>query len=265
MPDTIIITDSAAQFVHPDFLGKELVRVFPLRMAGKKLDSGFYLSAKAEQDIQVFLKEASDDAGCLIAILSSGCLSALPNQILTLLKGSSAAPRIMVIDSMTVGVGTGFLVGKAAEMARQGLNSTLIEQTIRKDSSSVYTTIVLPDLTPMVPIGLVDAAQANAASILGLQSIFSLEEGLPTPLCKVRSRRAAYEYLIEFIDEFENFHLLAAIQDSDIDSGDLQVINDHISEFFPNYSIQSFQANRAWKSIFGDSSYGFVIISNEKD
>jgi fatty acid-binding protein DegV len=264
MPSITILTDSAAQFVHPDFPGNDLVQVIPLFPIDISNPDGFLLSATTDQDVQIFLKEASQASDFIITILSSGCLSALPNQIYRLIKEASAAPRLVVIDSLTIGVGTGYLVEKAAGMASDGVSSSNIEQEIREKCTTIYTTVVLPELTSLVPIGLVDTAQSNAAAILGLQSIFSLEEGLPTPLCKVRTRHAAYEYLVEFIDEFEKFDLLAAVQDFETDSNDLQIIHDHLKEFFPDMAVQSFYPNKAWKTIFGDSSYGLVIISNEK-
>ncbi len=179
------------------------------------------------------------------------------------MKVSSAAPRLVVIDSLSIGLGTGFVVEKAAAMAAAGKSCTEIEQTIRECCTTLYTAVILPDLTSLVPIGLVDAAQANAASILGIQSIFSMEEGLPTPLVKVRSRRAAYEYLVEFIDEFEKFNLIAGIQDSHTEQADLQIITDHLNEFYPGMVLRSFSPNPAWKTIFGEHSYGLIIVSNE--
>lgn len=264
MPSIIILTDSAAQFIHANFPGDDLVQVIPLFPTDAAHSDGFRLAATSDQDVQVFLKEASKASDCVIAILSSGYLSALPGQIYRLIKEASAAPRLMVIDTLTIGIGTGYLAEKAAGMAVEGVSSSSIEQDIREKCATVYTSVVLPELSSLVPIGLVDAAQANAAAVLGLQSIFSLEEGLPTPLCKVRSRRAAYEYLVEFIDEFEKFHLLAAVQDQNTDSNELQIIHDHLGEFFPEMTIQSFYPNKAWKTIFGDSSYGLVVVSNEK-
>jgi fatty acid-binding protein DegV len=265
MPPITILTDSAAQFVHPTFPGKELVQVIPLIPAAVSQQDGFRLTAAADQEIQILLKETSQTSDSVLAILTSGYLSALPSQILRLLKNSSAAPRMVVIDSLSTGIGTGFLVEKAAGMAVDGKSRTEIDQTIRESCCAVYTTIILPDLATLVPIGLVDAAQANAASILGIQSIFSLEDGLPTPLVKVRTRRSAYEYLMEFIDEFEKFHLIAAVQDSNTESSDLQIITDHLDEFFPGMVLKSFFPNAAWKTIFGDHSYGLVIVSNEEN
>jgi DegV family protein with EDD domain len=265
MPPITILTDSAAQFVHPAFPGKELVQVIPLIPTAISRQDEFRLAAMSDQEIQVILKEVSESSAHVIAILSSGYLSALPNQIYRLLKDSSAAPRLVVIDSLSTGIGTGYLVEKAAELAVTGKSHSDVEQSIREYCTTIYTAVILPDLASLVPIGLVDTAQANAASILGIQSVFSMEEGLPTPLVKVRTRRSAYEYLVEFIDEFEKFNLIAAVHDSASDTGDLQIITDHLNEFFPGMTVQSFPPNSAWKTIFGENSYGLVIVSNEEN
>ncbi len=258
-----ILTDSAVQFVHTNFPGDDLVEVIPLTPVESDSRENYRLSAISDQDVQIILKETNQNSGHVFAILSSGCLSALPNQILRLVKASSAAPHIIIIDSLSIGIGTGYLVEKAAGMAAAGKSSAEIETTIREACGTLYTAIVMPDITPLVPIGLVDAAQANAVSILSIQSIFSLEEGLPTPLVKVRNRRAAYEYLIEFIDEFEKFHLIAGIQKNNADVSDIQIITEHLKEFYPNSNLQVFPPNAAWKTIFGQNSYGLVIVSNE--
>lgn len=263
MPPITILTDSAAEFVHKTYTGDDLVKVIPLSVCENPGEDEYRLQPASDHEIQVLLQKECQNAGHVIAILSSGSLSGLPNQILRLIKASSVSPTLVMIDTASIGLGTGFLVEKAARLAMDGMNWSLIEQTIREDCSMLYTTAILPDIHPLVPVGLVDQAQANAASILGIQSIFSMEEGLPTPLGKVRNRRSAYEYLVEFIDEFERFHLIAIVHEGNADSNDLQVIKDHLNEFFPGTVLQQFSTNTAWKTIFGAHSYGMVIISNE--
>ncbi len=265
MPPITILTDSAAQFIHPTFPGKELVQVIPLLSAEKTNQSDFRLGSKSDREIQSLFLEASQVSSSVIAILSSGCLSALPGQVLRLFKDSSSVQRLIMIDSLSIGIGTGFLVEKAAAMAARGLNGAVIEQEIREACSTIYTTVILPDLNPLVPIGLVDSAQAKAASILGIQSIFSLEEGLPTPLIKTRTIRAVCEYMIEFIDEFERFHLLASVDDNTYGPEDRQIITDHLNEFFPGTALEAFSPNSGWKIAFGENSSGFVVISNESN
>jgi fatty acid-binding protein DegV len=179
------------------------------------------------------------------------------------MKEASAAPRIIMIDTLTTGAGTGYIVEKTAEMANSGKSSNEIEQLIRQTCTAIYATIVLPDLSPLVPIGLVDQAQANAASMLGILSVFSIEEGLPTPLVKVKNRHSAFEYLIEFLDEFEKFHLVALIQESDADIADEQIILDHLGEFFPDVELLTLAPGENWQTIFGQKSFGLIVISNE--
>jgi fatty acid-binding protein DegV len=263
MPQICILTDSAAQFIHTNFPGKDLVKVIPLTPANTSKGEGFQLAGPPDQEVQIILKTASQYAGTVFVILTSGCLSELPGQILRLMKDASAAPRIVILDSLSIGVGTGYLVEKTAEMAEAGKTSTEIERKIRQFSTSIYTTVILPDLSPLVPIGLVDQAQANASSMLNFQSVFSMEDGLPTPLVKVRNRHSAYEYLVEFLDEFEKFQLIALVQEIDSDTTDMQVITDHLTEFFPGIKLETFASNANWQAIFGKKSYGLVVISNE--
>jgi fatty acid-binding protein DegV len=263
MPPFYILTDSAAQFIHSTFPGKDMVRVIPLTPAGSSAGKGYLLAAPSDQEVQLILKTASQNAGTVFAILTSGCLSALPGQILRLMKESSAAPRIVMLDTLSTGVGTGFVVEKTAEMAAAGKSNVEIERKIRHYCTAIYTAVILPDLSSLVPIGLVDQAQANAASILGIQSVFSMEDGLPTPLVKVRNQHSAYEYLVEFLDEFEKFHLVALVQESGADAADLQIITDHLMEFFPGVELLTFPSNQNWHAIFGQKSYGLVVISNE--
>jgi len=263
MPPITILTDSAAEFIHKTFPGDDMVKVIPLTVCDNPGEDEYRLQPASDHDIQVLLQTECQHAGHVIAILSSGSLSGLPNQILRLIKASSVSPLLVMIDTASIGLGTGFLVEKAARMAVDGKSWSIIEQTIREDRSTLYTTVILPDIHPLVPVGLVDQAQANAASILGIQSIFSMEDGLPTPLGKVRSRRAAYEYLVEFIDEFERFNLIGIVHEGNADSNDLQVIKDHLNEYFPGTILQQFSTNFAWKTIFGPHSFGMVIISNE--
>ncbi|GAP20065.1 DegV family protein [Leptolinea tardivitalis] len=264
MPPITILTDSAVQTIHKTFPGDDLIQVVPLMPVEGTHPEGYRLLAGTDQEVQSTLQKVSQTSGSIIAILTSGSISAFPNQILKLIKAASAPPRLVMIDTQSIGIGVGFLVEKAAGLALSGRSPADIEQIIREDCSTIYSTMILPDLKPLVPMGLVDAAQANAASILGIHSIFSLEDGLPTPLCKVRSRRAAYEYLVEFIDEFEKFHVIAVVQESKAETGDIQIITDHLLEFFPGTALQVYFPNKAWNFVFGEHSYGLVIVSNER-
>jgi fatty acid-binding protein DegV len=263
MPSISIITDSAAQFTKSSFPGRDLIQIIPLTPADSCNQDGYRLVGPPDQEVQILLKTASQNAGTVFAILSSGCLSALPNQILRLMKDASAAPRIIMIDTLTTGVGTGYIVEKTAELITAGKIAQEIERIIRQNCTTIYATVILPDLSTLVPIGLVDQAQANAASILSIQSVFSIEEGLPTPLVKVKNRHSAYEYLNEFLDEFEKFHLVALIQESSVDNSDDQIIVDHLAEFFPGVSMRTLKPNENWQTIFGRKSYGLIIVSNE--
>jgi fatty acid-binding protein DegV len=265
MSSFCILTDSATQFINSSFPGQELIQVIPLIPSVSNSTDGFQLIGPPDKDLQVILKTASQNADCVFAILTSGSLSALPSQIIRLMKDASAGPRIILLDSQSTGVGTGFLVEKTAGLAAAGKKSTEIERTIRLFCTSIYTTIILPDLSTLIPIGLVDQAQTNAASILGIQSVFTLDEGLPTPLVKVRNRHSAYEYLGEFLDEFEKFHLVALILEPNADRTEIQTITDHLAEFFPGVELLTFTSNSNWHTIFGQKSFGLVVISNEEN
>jgi fatty acid-binding protein DegV len=265
MPPITILTDTATQFIHSNFPGKELVQVIPLTPTSANQLDGPRLVGPTDQQVQIILKTATQNAGTVFAILSSGNLSALPNQILRLMKDASAAPHIIMIDTLATGAGTGFIVERTAEFALTGKSSSEIEHLIRQECTAIYTTVILPDISPLVPLGLVDQAQANAASILGIQSVFSIEEGLPTPLVKVKNKHNAFEYLIEFLDEFEKFHLVALIQEANSDIEDKQIILDHLAEFFPGVELITLPPNNNWKTTFGPKSYGMIIISNEEN
>jgi fatty acid-binding protein DegV len=265
MSQYCILTDSASQFIHANFPGKDLVQIIPLNPTSAANQEGYRLVGPSDQEVQIILKTASQSADTVFVILTSGCLSALPDQIIRLMQDASAAPRIVLQDTLSIGIGTGYLVEKAAEMAQAEKQSSEIERTLRHYCTAIYTSVIMPDLSTLVPLGLVDPAQANAISILGIQSVFSMEEGLPTPLVKVRNRQSAYEYLVEFLDEFEKFHLVALVLEPNSDTGDVQVITDHLSEFFPGVNLLTFPTNRNWQAVFGRKSFGLVIISNEEN
>lgn len=264
MPSISILTDSAAQFIHTSFPGNDLVEIIPLNSSQDAEDS-YVLSSPPDQIVHGILKNASENSATVFAILSSGGVSALPNQILRLMREASAAPRIIMIDTQSIGVGTGFIVEKAAEMAVSEKNSNDIERTIRQICPSIYVTSILPDLKPLVPLGLVDKSQAQAAEILGIQSIFSLEEGLPTPFTKVRNRHSAIEYLVEYLDEFEIFYLVGFIKEPGSENNEQNLISDHLEEFFPDVKLLTFISNSNWQTVFGKKSFGLVVISKEEN
>lgn len=118
-----------------------------------------------------------------------------------LAKSMVKEAQVEVFDSLTISLGTGFMVLEAARMIEAGkdLPSILsrLEQ-IRDRSSLIFTPATLKYLQMSGRVGLLKAA---LGSVLDLKPIITLEDGALAVKENVRTRGKAINRILELIEE----------------------------------------------------------------
>ncbi len=118
-----------------------------------------------------------------------------------LAKSMVEEARVEVFDSLTISLGTGFMVLEAARAieAGQDMQSILsrLEQ-IRSRSSLIFTPATLKYLQMSGRVGLLKAA---LGSVLDLKPIITLEDGLLSVKENVRTRGKAINRILELTEE----------------------------------------------------------------
>jgi fatty acid-binding protein DegV len=101
--------------------------------------------------------------------------------------------------------------------------------------------------------------------MMGLLTIFSLEEGRLTPMEKVRTQRHLFESFQEFLDEFEDPSHIALLHSAGHPSLRTRPLRQYVQENFPRTPFSEHPISPHVAALFGPQSIGLVIMENERE
>jgi DegV family protein with EDD domain len=282
MPNIAIITDSTAQFANPIFHGNDLIQVIPSSILFNDRNytdrdeekipkvNNFPLIPFNKSDPQLVMPGVTELAKLFVQLLktynelivlssSTYITNIYQNSVeaVELIKGKSA---IRVIDSQTVSVGLGHIVQIAAEKIAAGASSTDAEREIRQLIPHIYTLFCSPGLRYLSNIGLINYSQAVIGEILSMHPIYSLEDGIPKPLCKTKNFRNTQEYFQEFIEEYDSLKIIALIKGVGINGFDNRTMKQYVQEIHPHTPFSEHRLNPNLAALFGPKTLGLIVI-----
>ncbi|BBE32088.1 hypothetical protein OSSY52_22290 [Tepiditoga spiralis] len=159
---------------------------------------------------EVFLEMINKGYDEIIAINISSGLSGtynLFNMVARDIMNKHKSVKIKVIDSLSVSIGTGLMVLKAAEMNKNGESFDKIVSTIEsiakeKKSDGGYT---IPTLKYLKAGGRISHLKATIASVLHMKPVISVDTyGKYFTVSKARGMKNAVNNLYEYFKTFTN-------------------------------------------------------------
>jgi DegV family protein with EDD domain len=113
-----------------------------------------------------------------------------------------SAADVTVVDSMFISKALGFQVIEAAKMAKNGSTKEQILQRVEEIRKNTTLYITVDTLDNLVKGGRIGKGKALIGSLLNIKPIASLQDGVYTPIGKVRSQSKAIKYLVkQFADD----------------------------------------------------------------
>jgi DegV family protein with EDD domain len=152
------------------------------------------------------LAEETDE---ILVIMLSAKLSGLYNaarQSADLIEGNC---RIEVVDSGQAVMAQGFVVIKAAQAARDGASLDEILEIVRQTLPRVEMHAAFDTLEYLKRGGRIGRAQAFMGSVLRVNPIITLKDGVVEPAGRARSRSKAIDALFEFAASYSHIEGLA--------------------------------------------------------
>ena len=117
-----------------------------------------------------------------------------------LVSDGRGGERIIVYDSRSACGGTGLLALTAVRAAERGLPGTEVLAAVERARDGLKMWFAIDTLEYLRKGGRIGAAQAWLGSALQIKPILTLEEEI-TPVERVRTRRRAFERMVEFARE----------------------------------------------------------------
>jgi DegV family protein with EDD domain len=145
----------------------------------------------------------------ILVIMLSSKLSGLHNaarQSTELIEGDC---RIEVLDSGCAVMAQGFVVIKAARAAKEGATLDEILEIVRNNLPRVDMHAAFDTLEYLKRGGRIGRAQAFMGSVLRVNPIITLKDGVVEPAGRARSRSKAIDHLYEFAASYSHIEELA--------------------------------------------------------
>ena len=223
MPPTAIVTDSTS-YLPDELLAENAIEQVSLYVTldgveERELDitdfAGFYERLRASEAgattsqpsigdftavYEPILAEGREVASVHISSGISGTYQAATQARQQLIDEDKGGERVHVYDSRTGAGGQGIVVLAAAAAARAGADgaATVAAAAAARDSLNLW--FAVDTLEYLRRGGRIGAAQALLGSALQIKPILTLEEEI-TPVERVRTRRRAFERMVDFARE----------------------------------------------------------------
>ncbi len=151
----------------------------------------------------------ADETNEIVAIMFSQMLSGVYGVALQGKAMVTRNCRIEVIDSTLAISAQMILVLSAARMARSGANLDQIADWVRKAIPRIHIQMTFDTLEYLRRGGRIGKAQAFLGSLLKINPILTLKDGLVFPVARSRNRTRAIDYLVDFVRSFSRIEAVA--------------------------------------------------------
>jgi DegV family protein with EDD domain len=208
-----IVTDSTAG-IQPEIIDKLGIHVVPLSLVidGKNYQDGLNIT---NEEFMIKMREASEipkssqpSVGSFLEVYDS--LGKEGHTVISIhmtegMSGTfnaaqSAAEisktKIKVINSGFISILLGYFVEKAAEMAQLNAPFDEIVKEVNKMKSRGFLYVVVDTLENLIKGGRIGKGRGMIGTLLNIKPIASLENGVYTPVTKVRSHSQAVKFLV---------------------------------------------------------------------
>jgi DegV family protein with EDD domain len=177
----------------------------------------------------------AEEANEILAIIVTSRLTGTYNVALQSIGLMKRKCRVEVIDSKCATMAEGFVVMKAAQAAQAGASLDEVMEVTRKTIPRVDFLSTFDTLEYLKRGGRIGKAQAFLGSILKVNPLITLRDGVVEPVGRTRSRAKAIDRLCEFAMSYSHIEEIAIEEATTPDEADR--IAERLSAKFPKERI----------------------------
>ncbi len=177
----------------------------------------------------------AEEADEILAIIVSSRLSGTYDVALQSIGLMKQECRVEVIDSQLAVMAQGFLVIKAAKAAQAGTGLDELVDLVRSNIPRIDFLAAFDTLEYLRRGGRIGRAQALLGSILKINPIITLRDGVVEPAGRTRSRAKAIDYLYNFAMSYSHIDEMA-VEDAACPE-DAETLVERLSSKFPRERI----------------------------
>jgi DegV family protein with EDD domain len=171
----------------------------------------------------------------ILAVFVSRKLSATYDVALQGIKLMKRKCQVELVDSTLGIMGQGLLVMEAAKKALAGASLSELIGTIAETIPRIHVRVTLDTLEYLARGGRIGKVQALLGSMLRMNPILGIKDGVAFPSARVRSRAKATEWLFEFASKFSKVKALAVEYGTNV--AEAKAFAKRMASVFPKASI----------------------------
>jgi len=171
----------------------------------------------------------------IVGVFVSRKLSATYDAALQGIKLMKRKCQVEVVDSTLGIMGEGLLVMEAAKKAMSGASLNELINLMSETIPRIHVRVTLDTLEYLARGGRIGKVQALLGSMLKMNPILGIKDGVAFPSARVRSRAKATEWLFEFASKFSKVKALAV--ECGTNMNEAKVFAARMASVFPKASI----------------------------
>jgi DegV family protein with EDD domain len=270
-----VVTDSVAD-IPPQVIAKLGITVIPvlLRFGEEVLRDGIDITTDrfferlassrimpttAVPSLDMFARvyaRLGEETDEILVIMLSSKLSGMHNAALQSARLVESKYRIEVVDSKCAVMSQGFLAIRAAQAAKDGANIDEILKIVQREIPRVEIRAAFDTLEYLKRGGRIGKAQAFLGSMLKINPIITIKDGVVEPAGRAHTRAKAMDHLVEFAASYKHIDELA-VEDAACPDDNEYVVK-RLGRFFPEERIYR---SRATPVIGAHTGPGLVVVS----
>ncbi|UCH50600.1 MAG: DegV family protein [Chloroflexota bacterium] len=171
----------------------------------------------------------------ILGVFVSRKLSATYDAALQGVKLMKKKCQVEIVDSALGIMGEGLLVMEAAKRALAGAKLGELTSMISKNIPRIHIRVSLDTLEYLARGGRIGKVQALMGSMLKMNPILGIKDGVAFPAARVRSRAKATDWLCEFASKFNKVKALAVEYGTNV--AEAEALAKRIASVFPKVPI----------------------------
>jgi len=194
----------------------------------------------------------------ILGVFISRKLSATYDAALQGIKLMKRKCEVEIADSMSGIMGEGLLVMEAAKKALAGASLSELKNLIQETVPRIHVRVTLDTLEYLARGGRIGKVQAFLGSMLKMNPILGLKDGVAFPAFRARSRAKASEWLFDFISKFSKVKALAVEYGSNV--AEARAFAKRIASAFPKVSIYMSSVSPVVGTHTGPNPLGVIVL-----
>ena len=213
-----------------------------------------------ETFLQAYERLAKEGAQAILSIHLSETLSATINSARTAAEQFTHIP-VTVLDSTQLSLGTGFLVEKAAQLAKLGRTVEEIISSLQSLMKRTYVFASLKTLEYLRRGGRMNFAIAHFGEFLQIKPLLHMNMGKASAH-RTRTNKRARQRLLDWLAEYAPYEKLAIVHAGIQEEA--EALREQIRSFFPEDGrVPIVQISPVLGAHLGIGAIGFACISKE--